>query len=38
MREELFGDMSTWEIIGEVVAGLLLIPVGYVLVVLIFSL
>ena len=38
MRKELFGDMSTWEIIGEVVGGLLLIPVGYVLVVLIFSL
>lgn len=37
-RQELFGDMSNWEIVGEVVGGLLLIPVAYVLVVLVLSL
>lgn len=33
MRKELFGDMSNWEIVGEVVGGLLLIPALYILVV-----
>ena len=33
MRKELFGDMSNWEIVGEVVGGLLFIPAIYVLVV-----
>ena len=26
MRKELFGDMSNWEIVGEVVGGLLFFP------------
>lgn len=36
-RQELFGDMSNWEIVGEVVGGLALIPLAYVLIVLVFS-
>ena len=37
-KQELFGDMSTLEIVGEVVGGILLIPIAYVLVVLVLSL
>ena len=37
MRQELFGDMTNWEIVGEVVGGLALIPIGYFLVVLVLS-
>jgi hypothetical protein len=37
IRAELFGQMSNWEIVGEVVGGLALIPVAYFLVVLVLS-